>query len=50
MEEKAKPDYARCVDISTAAALKEMILPEYLHCCTSCYWFDFWQGSIRADY
>lgn len=27
MEEKEKPDYARCVDISTAAALKEMILP-----------------------
>ncbi len=27
MEEKAKPDYARCVDISTAAALKEMIIP-----------------------
>lgn len=27
MEEKAKPDYARCVEISTTAALKEMILP-----------------------
>ncbi|MGI6424323.1 MAG: sodium-translocating pyrophosphatase [Tepidanaerobacteraceae bacterium] len=27
MEEKAKPDYARCVDISTSAALKEMIIP-----------------------
>ena len=27
MEEKAKPDYSRCVDISTGAALKEMILP-----------------------
>jgi K(+)-stimulated pyrophosphate-energized sodium pump len=24
---KAKPDYARCVDISTQGALKEMILP-----------------------
>jgi len=27
MEEKAKPDYARCVDISTGAALKEMVIP-----------------------
>ena len=27
MEDKEKPDYARCVDISTQAALKEMILP-----------------------
>ena len=27
MEGKANPDYARCVDISTKAALKEMILP-----------------------
>jgi len=27
MENKDKPDYAKCVDISTRAALKEMILP-----------------------
>ncbi|SHM28249.1 K(+)-stimulated pyrophosphate-energized sodium pump [Caldanaerovirga acetigignens] len=27
MEEKAKPEYARCVDISTQAALREMIIP-----------------------
>lgn len=27
MEEKAKPDYARCVDISTGAALREMLIP-----------------------
>ncbi len=27
MEGKTKPDYARCVDISTSAALHEMILP-----------------------
>ncbi|NLY38415.1 MAG: sodium-translocating pyrophosphatase [Firmicutes bacterium] len=27
MEGKARPEYARCVDISTRAALKEMVLP-----------------------
>ncbi len=27
MEGKTKPDYARCVDISTGAALKEMVMP-----------------------
>ncbi|MEK6973392.1 MAG: sodium-translocating pyrophosphatase [archaeon] len=27
MEGKAKPDYARCVDISTQAALKELMIP-----------------------
>ncbi|HVS65764.1 MAG TPA: sodium-translocating pyrophosphatase [Thermoanaerobaculia bacterium] len=27
MEGKAKADYARCVDISTAAAIREMVLP-----------------------
>lgn len=30
MEGKAKPDYARCVDISTGAALREMIIPGIL--------------------
>ncbi len=30
MEEKSKPDYARCVEISTEAALKEMVLPGIL--------------------
>lgn len=27
MEGKARPDYARCVDISTGAALKQMVVP-----------------------
>ncbi|KRQ88042.1 putative K(+)-stimulated pyrophosphate-energized sodium pump [Caloramator mitchellensis] len=30
LEGKAKPDYKTCVDISTAAALKEMVLPGVL--------------------
>lgn len=30
MEEKAKPDYTKCVDISTKAALREMIRPGVL--------------------
>ncbi len=30
MEEKSRPDYSKCVDIVTKAALKEMILPALL--------------------
>ena len=29
-EGKAKPDYARCVDISTRVALKEMVIPSII--------------------
>ena len=34
MEGTEKPDYARCVDISTSAALKEMVLPGILSVAT----------------
>lgn len=34
MEGTEKPDYARCVDISTAAALKEMVIPGVLSVAT----------------
>lgn len=30
MEGKAKPDYSRCVEISTASALREMVVPSLL--------------------
>ncbi len=30
MEGRAKPDYARCVDISTQAAIREMLLPGFI--------------------
>ena len=30
LEGKAKPDYARCIEISTVAAQKEMVLPSIL--------------------
>jgi K(+)-stimulated pyrophosphate-energized sodium pump len=30
LENKAKPDYDRCIDISTKNALKKMILPTFL--------------------
>jgi K(+)-stimulated pyrophosphate-energized sodium pump len=29
MEGTGKPEYAKCVDISTKAALREMMLPEF---------------------
>ncbi|WP_368293359.1 sodium-translocating pyrophosphatase [Dehalobacter sp. TBBPA1] len=34
MEGKAKPDYAACVDISTKAAIRQMIAPGLLAVCT----------------
>jgi K(+)-stimulated pyrophosphate-energized sodium pump len=34
MKGKAKPDYARCVDISTQGALKQMVLPGVLAVCS----------------
>ena len=34
MEGKSKPDYAQCVDISTQAALHEMIIPGLIAVCS----------------
>src|SRR5690606_31227851 len=59
MEGTARPDYARCVDISTAAALRSMVAPggmAVLGACGSgcplswaCSWaWGPWAGSWRA--
>ena len=37
MEGTAKPDYKRCVAISTKASLREMVLPGVINYCCSSY-------------
>ena len=39
LEGKAKPDYVRCVDISTKAAIKRMIMPGLLAVFTPVFFF-----------
>ncbi len=46
MEGTGKPDYARCVDISTTSALKEMLLPGLLAVVVPVTFFFFFFGLV----
>ncbi len=47
MEGKGKPDYSKCVSISTHAALKEMVLPGLIAIIATAFrWIYSWERSI----
>ena len=46
-EGNAEPDSAKCVEISTQAAIKQMILESNRCCISCCYWIWTFRGSIR---
>lgn len=50
LEGTSKPDYARCVDISTWAALKEMVIPGFLAIISPLLVGEFWGAESLAGF